>query len=90
MKKCKVPMCEKVVLAKGLCSNHYQRMRRNGDPTIVKQIQFHGITFKERFFKYVICGPGKACWPWLGFKDKNYYSYTKQSKMYYNVIRFAV
>jgi predicted XRE-type DNA-binding protein len=68
---CSVAHCEGKVVAKGLCSKHYQAQRKYGDPTVVKQKQHHGISLKERFAQYVRRGEG--CWDWLGYIDSGGY-----------------
>jgi hypothetical protein len=64
-------MCDKDSAALGYCMNHYQRFRKYGDATVVKQVQFHGLTPQERFWKYVVKTDG--CWKWVGSKDSNGY-----------------
>lgn len=39
MEICKIDGCDNKILAKELCSPHYQKAWKYGDPTIVKQIQ---------------------------------------------------
>lgn len=68
---CSLEHCERAVFAKGMCSRHYTAMRKYGDPTVVKQKQHHGMTLRERFFRYVRVKDG--CWDWLGYKDANGY-----------------
>jgi HNH endonuclease len=71
MSKCKMPMCTHEVRAKGLCSTHYTRFRLYGDPTIVKEHHFCGLTVLERFQKYV--KKTDTCWIWTGAKNENGY-----------------
>lgn len=61
---CSVATCEKVSVARGFCINHYQKWKKYGDAETTKQVQFHGLTVKERFFKYVKKTDG--CWLWIG------------------------
>jgi hypothetical protein len=68
---CSVDFCEGKVFASGLCSRHYQAKRKYGDPTVVKQIQHHGLSLTDRFFRYV--GKRSGCWNWEGGKDANGY-----------------
>lgn len=70
MKKCSVPMCERKSIRKGFCSLHFYRWDKYGDPLVTKQVQFHGLTPQERFWKYVKKTPG--CWEWVGCKMKGY------------------
>lgn len=69
--KCSIEFCQYPVFATGLCSRHYQAKRKYGDPLVVKQIQNHGLTPTERFFRYV--KKGEECWEWIGGKDPNGY-----------------
>lgn len=69
--KCSISYCCFPVYATKLCSRHYQAKRKYGDPEIVRQKQFHGLTPTERFFKYVKQSP--ECWEWVGSKCKNGY-----------------
>ena len=71
MHKCKIETCEKPAVALGYCYSHYRRNRLYGDPTFVKQAQFHGLPLRERFFKYVQKTP--TCWLWTGSKDRKGY-----------------
>jgi hypothetical protein len=48
---------------------HYQAWRKYGDPTVVKQKQYHGKTLRERFFLYACVREG--CWPWAGSTDRD-------------------
>lgn len=71
MDACSVDGCLKSVLARGLCSAHYAKLRKYGDPTVVRQNQLHGKTLMERWSAYVTRGAG--CWEWSGYKDPNGY-----------------
>ena len=70
MKKCSVLSCDRDSFQKGFCSRHYYRWAKYGDPHITKQVQFHGLTVEERFWKYVKKTPD--CWEWVGSKMQNY------------------
>ena len=69
--KCKIDHCSYEVFAKGLCSRHYQAQRKYGDPLKVVQKQHHGLTLKDRFFRYVRQTDG--CWEWLSYIDPQGY-----------------
>ncbi|MDV4166197.1 HNH endonuclease [Rhizobium leguminosarum] len=69
--KCSIPFCQYEVFATGLCSRHYTAKRKYGDPTVVKQVQHHGISPEERFFRFV--GLRSGCWKWIGSTDPNGY-----------------
>lgn len=71
MSKCSVERCEKKVLGRGLCSMHYARLRKYGDPLTVKIKQIHGATLEERFWANVRKTPG--CWEWTGYRDPKSY-----------------
>ena len=68
---CKVNDCFDQSIAHGLCSKHYQKWRRYGNPEVVKQKQYHGKTVKERWWLYTRVQDG--CWEWLGSKDQRGY-----------------
>jgi hypothetical protein len=40
MKKCLIKECKKTSVCKGYCGTHYTRLRRHGDPMIVKNIWY--------------------------------------------------
>jgi len=65
MSTCCIKECEKKVLAHDMCSMHWQRFRLHGSPLRTKTVQYHGLTPKERFLKYVD-RPPEGCWPWKG------------------------
>jgi len=60
---CTVDGCDGQPTAKGWCSLHYQRWRRNGDPLVVKR----GRPPAERFLSKFTQGPADECWPWGGY-----------------------
>jgi hypothetical protein len=72
VKTCCIKDCHKPVLAKGLCSGHYQRVRKYGDPTFVLKPQLHGYTVKERLDLYTAQSP-EGCWEWRASKDARGY-----------------
>lgn len=60
IRRCGVPGCSIVHLAKGLCRMHWQRLRKNGttdDPV---------RPLAERFWSTVRKADGDACWIWTG------------------------
>lgn len=73
MKECKMENCSKSIKGggHGLCPMHYRRYRLYGDPNIVKQHKYYGLTMTERFFKYVNKTDG--CWLWTGKKHRQGY-----------------
>ena len=42
LKVCCVEGCSRQMLAKGFCSKHYQRFKKNGDPKRIKAVRYHG------------------------------------------------
>jgi hypothetical protein len=56
-------VCAAPVLARGLCSMHYQRMRKHGDPHYVPVQARSEI---DRFWHYVELSQGTDCWLWRG------------------------
>lgn len=69
--KCTISHCSRDAIARGLCVNHYYAFRKYGDPLKVVQKQYHGLTLKERFERYVIKRDG--CWEWSGSTDARGY-----------------
>lgn len=47
MHKCSINNCESYIKAKGLCSKHYERVRRNQDPGINYQSRQHRIMLND-------------------------------------------
>lgn len=68
---CSVAECVRTVHAKGFCKNHYQQLWATGSPAI-KRPNPHG-TEAERFWRYVVKLDEKACWEWIGFRDRDGY-----------------
>ena len=55
MNECTVSECDNKVLAKGMCSKHYTRMRSHGDLTTNKREEFRDMT-GLRFGRLVVVG----------------------------------
>ena len=53
--------CSGPVLARGMCRRHYYQARRSPDFVF---IQKPGRSLEERFWNFVVKGPG--CWDWTG------------------------
>lgn len=70
---CCIKGCEKPTFAKGMCSMHYSRMRKHGDPTKVVVKQVHGASLEDRFHAYVDKAGDGGCWVWVGSHDANGY-----------------
>lgn len=65
---CSVDDCEDPVGqkgAKGMCSKHYTRWKRHGDPNHSTRPMARGAGVEERFWSKVDqSGGSDACWPW--------------------------
>jgi len=66
MSECVVDGCSKTATrsAKTLCEAHYYRVRRYGSVDVNRRPEL-GMTFEERFWRYVEKSDG--CWLWTGF-----------------------
>ena len=60
---CSFRGCKGLAQARGLCGAHYQQQRK-GKTLVPLQTQYHGLSEKDRFFKWVVCT--EACWQWQG------------------------
>ena len=81
-RQCSVPGCQNIAWAKDMCSRHYGINRRHGNPHVETQIKLTKATPEERFWFYVIKGPG--CWGWSGHTSHGYgkltVGYSRQDK----------
>ncbi len=68
---CCIKDCHKPLHAGGMCGMHYRRYVKYGDPTVVKQPQYHGLPLVERLMKRV--EKTDYCWLWTGSKDQKGY-----------------
>lgn len=59
MNECKLPECEKSVLARGYCGMHYARFKRTGDPRGLKR-----LPPLEQFWSQVDKNGHGGCWLW--------------------------
>lgn len=71
VRRCSIPGCDGIYDSHGMCGKHYMAFLRNGDPTLVVQVQHHGKTPAERLAIRTIRGPG--CWEWTGAKNRKGY-----------------
>jgi hypothetical protein len=62
--KCSVADCEGGHYVKGLCSKHYQRMMKHGDPLSKKNLRQDPV---DRFWPKV--EKTETCWEWKGFRS---------------------
>ena len=71
MRTCSVDTCERLHHAKGLCSGHYNRLKRYGDPLG----RYEGPSLADRFWSKV--DKSGECWIWTGTKDQKGYGQIK-------------
>lgn len=74
---CSFPECTKAYLARGWCSQHYQRWQKYGTPFVQEQIQGDDWT---RFWSKVSGDTALRCWAWLGGLDKDGYGLVRMGK----------
>lgn len=72
-KVCCIKECDNIVVALGLCVNHWRRNRAYGSPVALKSHsgQFRNLLATERFEKQV--QKSESCWTWIGGRDKDGY-----------------
>jgi hypothetical protein len=70
-KPCSVIGCKDLCAAKGLCSTHYGRKKKYGDPHHRKLIK--GGTAEDRFWFFVERGASDECWEWKGSRSRGGY-----------------
>lgn len=68
VRRCAIPGCDGIYDSHGMCGKHYMAFLRNGDPTRVIQVQYHGATIAERLARRTKKGP--KCWEWIGGKNR--------------------
>ena len=68
-RSCTLPRCGKKEFARGWCHMHWNRWRRNGDPTVVRQIQGDD---RGRLLSLVQQSES-GCWIWQGQRNSNGY-----------------
>ena len=68
MSECKIDGCVGNVIGFDMCSKHYQRFKRYGDPDAGAK---NHATVEERFWRNVQKTEG--CWFWMGTKSRNAY-----------------
>lgn len=69
--KCSVEGCEKTAASRQLCSMHYARWRRHGDPLVVTAP--HGSLRDRIEAKLDRAGGPSACWLWQGWCNNKGY-----------------
>jgi hypothetical protein len=65
MKICTIDGCDSSVMATGLCSKHYQRNRKHGDPLVTARRDTRGMPLWKKFYTYVEA-QSNGCWHWTG------------------------
>jgi len=70
--KCTVEGCDRDIFVKkrGICSAHYRRFQRHGDPEAGSTFRFKSHDFDKLVDR---SGGPDACWPWLGAVAKQGY-----------------
>lgn len=67
-RRCSIPGCDGIYDSHGMCGKHYMAFLRNGNPTLVVQVQHHGMSVAERLALRTKKGP--KCWEWTGAKNR--------------------
>lgn len=76
---CDVEGCDGDHEAKGLCSKHYQCLRKGGDPNIPSRLE---LSLEERFrAKLAPQDPVSGCIEWTGGKSNGYGQISRAGKM---------
>jgi hypothetical protein len=77
MRKCSVDGCNREYLAKNLCSRHYNRLRKYGNPLG----EYIKPTDEERFWAKV--NKTDSCWLWTGKPDAHGYGQFQSKISFY-------
>ena len=67
--------CDRPIIAKGLCSKHYRRMKAHGDPSVVK-LPYHEVTVEDRL-KGRLTADVNGCQVYTGTKNSSGYGSIK-------------
>lgn len=59
--------CERISVARGLCSRHYQRLKKSGELRNKNATKFD--TLEDRFFRVGWTVTDNGCWAWNGPPD---------------------
>lgn len=82
---CKIDECDRPSRSFGWCVSHYQRWRRSGNP-----LPPAPIPPLVRYWEQVDTSGGThACWPWIGFRDKNGYGVFSTGNRHYLATRWG-
>lgn len=72
MAGCRIEVCDRGAVAKGMCLMHYKRQWRGGDPAIKPERAYPGL--RERLMARVAVGnEDDPCWVWTGATDDKGY-----------------
>jgi len=86
--QCDVSGCNKRQVAKGACSAHYQRTRRNGDPTTSARDPERNFWARVQLGDFPEYAPHLgSCWEWKGKTNKAGYGVFTTEQVY--VHRYA-
>lgn len=73
---CSIDGCGGAVHGHGLCSRHYTKWRRHGNPLHAGRRYHKGLTTEERFWAYVSRRSGRGvCWEWTGMTSSAGYGF---------------
>ena len=72
---CSMPDCEKPARGRGLCSAHYERLRKHGDPSVVLK-PWHALTVEGRF-KNRVAVTDNGCHVWTNGRNSKGYGTMK-------------
>lgn len=64
---CYIDDCERLAHARGLCTIHFPRQRRHGDPLAGRKLN-GPVDPVERFWFYTDKRGPDECWPWIGLR----------------------
>ncbi len=67
MALCRGPVCNRPVVAKGLCAAHYKQLKRDGVLHVIEDSKLP----EDKFWKN-INKTADGCWIWTGTVDKGY------------------
>lgn len=76
MTHCAATDCDRPIIAKGLCTKHYQRFRKYGGTDVPEGVRAQNrlpssATMADRFERFVRRTP--TCWLWTGYLKPNGY-----------------
>lgn len=73
--ECSIAACDRKVSARRLCSRHYARLRKYGDPNRTLLNVGDGSSFEQRFWSRVV--KTDSCWMWTGCVSEDGYGQIK-------------